>query len=125
MAAFLIGRTLRIKTSGLVFALVLLAGGVAFGQQTTRQNKLDKLLRHKDVYPWKVSVLAVELKSGETIFSSRSTRPLIPASNMKLVVTAARPGVRRDWPAQVEPARARMGATAAMAKIRAKKLLSS
>ena len=89
MAAFLIGRTLRIKTSGLVFALVLLAGGVAFGQQTTRQNKLDKLLRHKDVYPWKVSVLAVELKSGETIFSSRSTRPLIPASNMKLVVTAA------------------------------------
>lgn len=89
MAGFLIIKTPRIKTSGLIFTLVLLAGGVAFGQQAGLQAKLDKLLRHKDVYPWKVSVLAAELKSGQTIFSSRSTRPLIPASNMKLVVTAA------------------------------------
>ncbi len=69
--------------------VVLLAGGAAFGQDGKLQAKLDKLLRHKDVYPWKVSVLAVEVKTERPIFASRETRPLIPASNMKLVVTAA------------------------------------
>ena len=68
---------------------VLLAGSVAFGQDAKLQAKLDKLLRHKDVYPWKVSVLAVEAKTGRPIFASRESRALIPASNMKLVVTAA------------------------------------
>lgn len=68
---------------------VLLASGRAFGQNAKLQAKLDKLLKHKDVYPWKLSVLAVEAKTGRRIFASRETRPLIPASNMKLVITAA------------------------------------
>lgn len=79
----------RPRINWLIVALLLSAGSIAFGQQATLQAKLDKLLRHKDVYPWKVSVLAVELRHGRTLFASRDYRPLIPASNMKLVVTAA------------------------------------
>ena len=69
--------------------VVLCAGGLAGAEQSAIQVKLDKLLRHKDVYPWKLSVLAVDLDSGRRIFASRESRPLVPASNMKLVVTAA------------------------------------
>ncbi len=69
--------------------VVVLAGGTAFGRDAKLQKKLDKLLKNKDVYPWKVSVLAAEAATGREIFASRETRKLIPASNMKLVVTAA------------------------------------
>ena len=82
-------KTHTTKVTGLVFVLLLLTASAAFGQQARLQAKLDKLLLRKDVYPWKVSVLAVQLNSGRTIFASRETRPLMPASNMKLVVTAA------------------------------------
>ena len=68
---------------------LLVASSPALGRNAKLQNKLDKLLKHKDVYPWKVSVLAAEAKTGREIFASRETRALIPASNMKLVVTAA------------------------------------
>ncbi|MCK4850281.1 MAG: D-alanyl-D-alanine carboxypeptidase/D-alanyl-D-alanine-endopeptidase [Phycisphaerae bacterium] len=82
----------HLGNKGILLALylaVLLAGGAAFGQDAKLQAKLDKLLKNREVYPWKVSVLAVEVKTGRPIFASRETRPLIPASNMKLVVTAA------------------------------------
>ena len=73
-------KTHTTKVAGLVFVLLMLTASVAFGQQTRLQAKLDKLLLAKDVYPWKVSVLAVDLNSGRTIFASRATRPLMPAS---------------------------------------------
>ena len=82
-------KTLWIKVSWLILVLVCLVPTAAFGQQAGIQAQLDTLLRHKDVYPWKVSVKAVDLSTGRTIFASRENRPLIPASNMKLVVTAA------------------------------------
>ena len=82
-------RFLREKSARLAFCVVLLVGGVVFGQQSKVQAKLDALLQEKDVYPWKVSVLAADVDSGRTICSSRADRALIPASNMKMVVTAA------------------------------------
>lgn len=72
-----------------IICLVLLSCGAVQAQQSKVQVKLDELLRAKDVHAWKVSVLAVDLASGKTICSSRAERPLIPASNMKMVVTAA------------------------------------
>ena len=72
-----------------IFCLILLSGGLLQAQQAKVQAKLDEMLRAKDVHPWKVSVLAVDLASGRIICSSRPERPLIPASNMKMVVTAA------------------------------------
>jgi len=81
--------TLKPRAGKLFLALVLLIGSFTSLAQADPQAKLDTILRHPDVYPWKVSVKAVDLSTGRTIFASRETRPLIPASNMKLIVTAA------------------------------------
>ena len=84
-----LGHTLKLRAGKLMLLLVLLTGSFTSLARADRQAKLDTLLRHKDVYPWKVSVMALDLSTGRTIFASRANRPLIPASNMKLVVTAA------------------------------------
>lgn len=81
-------RQQRIWTLLIIFLLGTMASG-GLGQQAKLQSKLDTLLRNKDINPWQVSVLAVDLNSGQILMASRANRPLIPASNMKLVVTAA------------------------------------
>ena len=77
------------KMGRLILAFALLIGSFTCPARADIQARLDTILRHPDVYPWKVSVKAVDLSTGRTIFASRSTRALIPASNMKLLVTAA------------------------------------
>ena len=93
MFVFPLGRTLKpkaiiIKFKSLVLPLLLI-GLLCSSARADLQGRLDTLLRQKDVYSWKVSVKAVDLSTGRTIFRSRDTRALIPASNMKLIVTAA------------------------------------
>ena len=83
------GHTPKTRAAKLFLALVLLTGVFTSLAQADLQARLDTLLRHEDVYPWKVSVKAVDLSTGRIIFASRDTRALIPASNMKLIVTAA------------------------------------
>ncbi len=89
----MVGPTARKSTADrmcrVIFILILLSGGLLQAQQAKVQAKLDEMLRAKDVHTWKVSVLAVDLASGRIICSSRPERPLIPASNMKMVVIAA------------------------------------
>lgn len=83
------GHTPKLRAGKLFLLLALLTGSFTSLARADIQARLDMLLRHKDVYPWKVSVKAIDLSTGRTIFASRETRPLIPASNMKLIVTAA------------------------------------
>lgn len=68
------------------FGMLILAGLLA---STARADTFGDLLKKHKQTKARFSILAVEAATGKTCYRLNSTEPKIPASNMKLVVTAA------------------------------------
>lgn len=69
-----------------MIGLVLIATTVA---QANLQITVDKVLRAAKLRQTKVSLFAVDLKTNETLIHVNADDPMVPASNMKLITTAA------------------------------------
>jgi serine-type D-Ala-D-Ala carboxypeptidase/endopeptidase (penicillin-binding protein 4) len=83
---------LAVMRRSVVLLLVFagLVGPVAAGaQETPLQTRLAKALRVPHVAPARSAALAVDLASGEVVFTQNAARPLAPASNEKLPLTYA------------------------------------
>ena len=66
--------------------LISTLSGVCLGGITERINSIISAKSQKKV---DFAVKVIEAKTGKTIYSHNSNKPMIPASNMKLVVSAA------------------------------------
>lgn len=69
------------------FFILLFAGLAAFAG--TPQEALDKLLASPSLTPSKTTVLIYDLQSGRTVVAHNEFVPMVPASVMKCVTTAA------------------------------------
>ena len=69
------------------FFIIFVCGVCAFG--ASLQEKVNKIVYRKDQLKVAYSVLVVDAETGEVACEFRRGRSLIPASNMKLVTTAA------------------------------------
>ena len=68
-------------------ATIVLA--VAGADARTIQSQVDRLLRGRDLGKTRVALQIVDLRSGATLAQVKPDQLMIPASNMKLVTTAA------------------------------------
>ena len=57
--------------------------------QSTIQNDVEQALRSRDLGGAAVSVFVADARSGKVLANLRADEPMIPASNMKLITTAA------------------------------------
>lgn len=77
----------------LLLLLAALWGAAAFAQPAfTRAglyDRIDEVLRHDDFDDATWGALVVDLQTGRTLYASNERRRFVPASNMKLVTTAA------------------------------------
>ncbi len=79
----------RTASLAMVVAAVVLAGGNAPADTVREvQNQIAGLLAHPVLQGARVGALAVSLYRGDEIYRANGERPLIPASNMKLVTVA-------------------------------------
>jgi len=78
------GFPLSRRLAAIVVALAVLATP-AWAQQ----DRIERLIRDADLGPATVAVHAVELGSGRDLVAIDHQRPMIPASNMKLLTTGA------------------------------------
>src|SRR6266568_2840731 len=58
-------------------------------QPQTLENRLDQVLNHNVTAGANFSARVVDLQTGRELYSRSPERPMTPASNMKLFVTAA------------------------------------
>ena len=65
------------------------AGCVAVGARADLENQTKQILGGADLGDTQVSVLLVDLDANETLVALHADRPMIPASNLKLITTAA------------------------------------
>lgn len=79
------------KTKALVVLLVpfVLAGCASLGHDPVLVEKLTPILHRHDDSGAIVSARVIELPSGRELFADAPDAPFMPASNLKLVVTAA------------------------------------
>lgn len=75
--------------SGLVASAVVLmvAAGAALGQDLA--GDMRRLMGSTKIGSAKIGVSIVDTQTGEVLFASRASEPLIPASNMKILTSAA------------------------------------
>lgn len=69
-----------------LFLFIALTAGGAARKETA---SVSELLRSINPAKEKISVTVVQADTGQTLFSHQSREPMIPASNMKLIVSAA------------------------------------
>jgi len=75
----------------LLLTLACLCSVASFGDALARDltSQAEQLLKASDLRDTEYSIHAVDLETNETLFSVNIDTPRIPASNMKLVTTAA------------------------------------
>jgi serine-type D-Ala-D-Ala carboxypeptidase/endopeptidase (penicillin-binding protein 4) len=88
------GLFLKVVVTSRRLALLLVLGAfaapVAAGAQATSlQSRLAKALRVPHVAPARSAGIAMDLASGDVVFTQNASRPLAPASNEKLPLTYA------------------------------------
>ncbi|MEJ5259502.1 MAG: D-alanyl-D-alanine carboxypeptidase/D-alanyl-D-alanine-endopeptidase [Anaerohalosphaeraceae bacterium] len=71
-----------------IFSLLLSAFPV-FGASKKETPSVSELIRSINPAKEKIAVTAVRADTGQLLFSHQSKQPMIPASNMKLIVSAA------------------------------------
>lgn len=64
-------------------------GGAEAQEEGGLKGKLDRLLRSKELAKSEIGVHVVDLATGETVYERGADKPMNPASNMKIVTTAA------------------------------------
>lgn len=68
----------------LFFGAAFPAGGAA-----KKESSVSQLIRTFHPAKEKIAIAAVQAETGQTLFAHQSREPMIPASNMKLIVSAA------------------------------------
>jgi D-alanyl-D-alanine carboxypeptidase len=82
----------RRSLAGLAVLLAVaapVASAATPGSSTALQHKLARALRVPHVSPARSAALAVDLSSGDVVYTQNGARPLEPASNEKLPITYA------------------------------------
>ncbi len=77
------------KKKRMTIISLLLSAFPVFGAAKKETPSVSELIRSINPAKEKMAVTAVRADTGQILFSHQSKRPLIPASNMKLVVSAA------------------------------------
>ena len=84
--------SLRSKAMGavsiLAAALVLAVGLAPAAVRAGAEAELDDLLRSRAVRGARVGVAVVDLETGDTLLAREAGRPMVPASNQKLLIAA-------------------------------------
>jgi D-alanyl-D-alanine carboxypeptidase/D-alanyl-D-alanine-endopeptidase (penicillin-binding protein 4) len=80
---------LRARAAVAVLAAALVAPAAAGAAPGTLQTQLDRALRVPHVSLNATGAVALDLATGETVYSRNASLPLLPASNEKLAVTYA------------------------------------
>ncbi|SFH79841.1 MULTISPECIES: D-alanyl-D-alanine carboxypeptidase/D-alanyl-D-alanine-endopeptidase [unclassified Pseudomonas] len=78
-----------ISTSGMLVGLSLLLGGCASVSQTSTPTIIDQLMADPALNGATVSLMVRDARSGSTLYQHNPRTRLIPASNLKLLTTAA------------------------------------
>ena len=65
---------------------ILVAPAPATAAQPALAQRLDRALAEPGLSPARTGALAVDLRTGEVVYSRNASLPLVPASNQKLVV---------------------------------------
>jgi len=78
-----------IPTSGMLVGLSLLLGGCASVSQTSTPTIIDQLMADPALNGATVSLMVRDARSGRTLYQHNPRTRLIPASNLKLLTTAA------------------------------------
>jgi D-alanyl-D-alanine carboxypeptidase/D-alanyl-D-alanine-endopeptidase (penicillin-binding protein 4) len=71
------------------FYFLFLTSSVFAFQPSALTNKIDAIIQNRCLADAKIGIKIVSLKTGETIYERDSGELLIPASNMKLITSAA------------------------------------
>jgi len=79
------------RTAGLAFVVLLVAGGrpMEMGPDPDVQGDIESILERAGWRSSSWGVLAISLDRGDTLVSINPSDPLVPASNVKLLTTAA------------------------------------
>ena len=78
-----------IHTSTMLVGLSFLLGGCASVSQTSSQTTLDTLLADPALHGATVSLMVRDARNGNTLYQHNPRTRLVPASNLKLLTTAA------------------------------------
>ena len=78
-----------IHTSAMLVGLSLLLGGCATPSKTATGQSLDQLLADPALHGASVSLMVRDASSGATLYQHNPRTRLVPASNLKLLTTAA------------------------------------
>lgn len=78
-----------IHTSAMLVGLSLLLGGCATPSKTATGQSLDQLLADPALHGATVSLMVRDANSGATLYQHNPRTRLVPASNLKLLTTAA------------------------------------
>src|SRR3990167_2188780 len=70
------------------YCLLLPSPAFAF-QPSVLSNKIDSIIQNRCLSDAKIGIKIVSLKTGETVYERNSDELLIPASNVKLITSAA------------------------------------
>lgn len=80
---------LLLRTQRFFFALILLLAGASAATGQSLQSRIDALARSEDLGKGVLCVSVIDLADGLTVAELNPNRPVSPASNLKLVTTAA------------------------------------
>ena len=78
-----------LRTGTLLVGLSFLLGGCASVSQTSTPATLDKLLSDPALQGATVSLMVRDARTGSTLYQHNPRTRLVPASNLKLLTTAA------------------------------------
>lgn len=79
----------RTKAGALLLGLTMLLGGCATASRTSSGQNLDQVLADPALNGATVSLMVRDARSGSTLYQHNPRTRLIPASNLKLLTTAA------------------------------------
>jgi D-alanyl-D-alanine carboxypeptidase/D-alanyl-D-alanine-endopeptidase (penicillin-binding protein 4) len=77
------------RKNGLSYFLVCIVWTLLAPAVSRAQSSVSEILRSADPQKEKFSLVVIRADSGKVLFSRNADQPMIPASNMKLVVSAA------------------------------------
>lgn len=80
---------LRTKAGAILLGLTMLLGGCATASRTSSGQNLDQVLADPALNGATVSLMVRDARSGSTLYQHNPRTRLIPASNLKLLTTAA------------------------------------
>jgi D-alanyl-D-alanine carboxypeptidase/D-alanyl-D-alanine-endopeptidase (penicillin-binding protein 4) len=77
------------RTNGFHKKLVWIVGAILFAAVCRAQSSVSQIVQAANPQKEKISLIVIRADNGAALFSRNADNPMIPASNMKLVVSAA------------------------------------